>query len=66
MTDKIIFAKASAVKLNDETLQAFSDYKNKVGLTKYDNFGNFWKDFKDTKKPGRLINRGRSQASAQI
>jgi len=54
MTDKIIFAKVSAVKLNDETLQAFSDYKNKVGLTKYDNFGNFWKDFKDTKKPERL------------
>lgn len=29
---------------NEETIEAFGNYQNKVGLIKHDNFDDFWKD----------------------
>jgi hypothetical protein len=40
----LILDRTIGAEPNKETIQAFSDYKNKVGLTKHDNFGDFWKD----------------------
>ncbi|MBL6664441.1 MAG: hypothetical protein ISQ34_01200 [Rickettsiales bacterium] len=29
---------------NSETIKSFNDYKNNVGLTKHDDFNDFWED----------------------
>lgn len=40
----LILDRTIGVEPNEETIQAFSDYQNNVGLTKHDNFDDFWKD----------------------
>lgn len=29
---------------NEETIKSFKDYQNRTGLTKHDNFDDFWND----------------------
>jgi len=40
----LIIDRTIGLEPNEETIRAFSDYQNKVGLKKHDNFDDFWKD----------------------
>lgn len=40
----LIIDRTIGLEPNEETIKAFSDYQNKVGLEKHDNFDDFWKD----------------------
>jgi hypothetical protein len=44
----LILDRTIGAEPNEETIQAFSDYKNKVGLIKHDNFSDFWKDINNS------------------
>jgi hypothetical protein len=39
----LILDRTIGLEPNEETIQAFSDYTNNAGLTKHDNFEDFWK-----------------------
>lgn len=41
---ELILDRTIGLEPNDETIKSFEDYKNKVGLTKHDNFDEFWND----------------------
>lgn len=41
---ELILDRTIGLEPNAETLKSFDDYKNNVGLTKHDNFEDFWNE----------------------